>query len=120
MTTVNSRKANEARDLYAFSDLQDQAKFTKIISELRCSVCQNQALGDSMAPLAVDLREQIYQKVQSKESEQQIIEFVSSRYGEFVLYRPPVQWDTAVLWFGPLMMLLLGFVILRSVFKGSQ
>lgn len=103
-------------DMYPFQDPHQQALFSKIIHELRCSVCQNQNLSDSMAPLAVDLRAEIYQKVQAHQSEQQIVEFVSSRYGEFVLYNPSMHWNTALLWFGPVVLLAVGlFVFLRSV-----
>lgn len=100
-----------AHELYPFNDPSQRDMFTKVIHELRCSVCQNQNLSDSMAPLAIDLRNEIYQKVQAHHSESEIIEFVTSRYGAFVLYNPPLQWNTALLWFGPFFILMVGLCI---------
>lgn len=108
---------DRAQEIYAFQDTIQQLLFSKMIHELRCSVCQNQNLTDSMAPLAVSLRQEIYQKVRSGFSENDIIEFVSSRYGEFVLYRPPLNNSTFFLWFGPLMMLLVGVLFFRRYLK---
>jgi cytochrome c-type biogenesis protein CcmH len=110
-------KNNHAVDLYTFTRPMDEALFIKLTHELRCSVCQNQYLADSMAPLAIDLMNEIYKKVRDQHSEQQIIEFVTSRYGEFVLYRPPLQWNTSLLWFGPILMLILGMFIFVKNFK---
>jgi len=107
-------------DVYPFQDINQQILFSKIIHELRCSVCQNQNLSDSMAPLAVDLRNEIYQKVQANQSEQQIIEFVSSRYGEFALYNPPLQWNTAFLWVGPFVLLVIGLCVIAHRIGGAQ
>ncbi|MBP9764427.1 MAG: cytochrome c-type biogenesis protein CcmH [Gammaproteobacteria bacterium] len=106
-----------AQDIYPFSDPNQRDLFSKIIHELRCSVCQNQNLSDSMAPLAVDLRNEIYQKVQSHYSESEIVEFVTHRYGEFVLYNPPLQWNTAFLWFGPVLILAMGFFLFSKYVK---
>jgi cytochrome c-type biogenesis protein CcmH len=105
------------RDIYPFADPKQQVLFSKIIHELRCSVCQNQNLSDSMAPLAIDLRMEIYRKVQAHQSEQEIVGFVSSRYGDFVLYNPPMHWGTAFLWFGPLALLIVGLWVLKSCIK---
>lgn len=114
------KKNNEAEveDIYAFDNLKEQVLFNKIIQELRCTVCQNQNLADSMAPLALDLKGVIYQKIRSKQySEQQIVEFVSQRYGHFVLYSPPLEWDTALLWSGPLLVLFLSSIIVAKYIK---
>jgi cytochrome c-type biogenesis protein CcmH len=117
--TINNVGAysDKARDIYSFSDAQQHHLFTKVVNELRCSVCQNQNLSDSMAPLAIDLRNEIYQKVQSHYSESEIVEFVTHRYGEFVLYNPPLQWNTAFLWFGPLLILAMGLLLCGKYFK---
>src|SRR5512138_2135686 len=69
--------------------------------ELRCLVCQNQTLADSQAPLAVDLRDQVRQQLKSGKSERDVIEFLTARYGDFVLYRPPLKASTVLLWAGP-------------------
>lgn len=109
--------SEQARDIYPFSDSNQHDLFTKVIHELRCSVCQNQNLSDSMAPLAIDLRNEIYQRVRLQHSESEIIEFISSRYGDFVLYNPPLHWNTAFLWFGPLLILVIGLCFFAKYVK---
>ena len=76
--------------------------------ELRCLVCQNQTLADSNAELAVDLRNQIREKLQQGASEADILNFMTARYGDFVLYRPPFKTTTVLLWLGPLLLLAVG------------
>ena len=83
-----------------------------LAEELRCLVCQNQTLADSNAPLAEDLRNQVREKMRQGSSDSQIIDFMVERYGDFVLYRPPVKATTLLLWFGPLLLLAAGFVVL--------
>ncbi len=73
----------------------------RISAELRCLVCQNQTIADSHADLAVDLRRQVREMLQRGESDAQIIDYMTARYGDFVLYRPPLKTTTAALWFGP-------------------
>jgi cytochrome c-type biogenesis protein CcmH len=95
-----------------------------LAEELRCLVCQNQSLADSHAELAIDLKNQIREKLKLGASEQQIIEYMVARYGDFVLYRPPVKATTVPLWFGPLALFvgaLAGlFYILSKRRKGPQ
>jgi cytochrome c-type biogenesis protein CcmH len=81
-------------------------------AELRCLVCQNQSLADSNAPLAVDLRNQVREKMRAGMSEQQIVDFMVARYGDFVLFRPPFKLTTALLWLGPLLLLVAGLAAL--------
>jgi cytochrome c-type biogenesis protein CcmH len=76
--------------------------------ELRCLVCQNQTIADSHAELAVDLRNQVREKLQQGMSDQQVIDYMVERYGDFVLYRPPVKGSTWLLWFGPILLLVGG------------
>src|SRR2546429_9126280 len=76
--------------------------------ELRCMVCQNQSIDDSQAPLARDLRVLVRERLQMGESDQQVVDFLVTRYGEFVLLRPRFSWHTALLWFGPLAILIIG------------
>ncbi|HEY8252910.1 MAG TPA: cytochrome c-type biogenesis protein [Burkholderiales bacterium] len=80
--------------------------------ELRCLVCQNQTLADSNAPLAVDLRNQIREQLAAGKSEQDVLDFMVARYGEFVLYRPPLRAATLALWVGPFVFLALGVWLL--------
>ena len=94
-----------------------EARVMKISSELRCLVCQNQTIADSHADLAVDLRRQVREMLQQGQTEQQITDYMTARYGDFVLYRPPFKPLTALLWIGPGLMVVGGlatlFVVLR-------
>lgn len=80
--------------------------------QLRCLVCQNQTIADSNAELAVDLRRQIREQIAEGRSDGQIVDFMVERYGDFVLYRPPLKVTTLLLWFGPPVLLLLGIIFL--------
>ncbi len=81
-------------------------------AELRCLVCQNQTIADSNADLAADLRNQVREKVRQGQSDAEIMEFMVARYGDFVLYRPPLKATTLLLWLGPLLLLAAGLAIL--------
>jgi cytochrome c-type biogenesis protein CcmH len=85
--------------------------------ELRCLVCQNETLADSRAELAVDLRNQVREQMKAGKSDDEIIAFLTARYGDFVLYRPRVRPVTYVLWFGPFILLLAGLVLLFKYVK---
>ncbi len=89
----------------------------KLAEELRCLQCQNQTLADSNAPLAVDLRQEIRELIAKGQSDQQIKEYLGARYGDFVFYRPPVQGNTLLLWFGPAVVLLGGLLALYITLK---
>jgi len=95
--------AQEARPLA--EDPVLEAKVLRIAEELRCLVCQNETIAASHADLAVDLRKQIRQKLQQGQSQEQILDFMVQRYGDFVLYRPPVKSSTWLLWGGPFLLL---------------
>jgi cytochrome c-type biogenesis protein CcmH len=84
----------------------------QLAERLRCLVCQNQSLADSNAELAVDLRRQIREQIAQGKGDAQIIDFMVQRYGDFVLYRPPLKASTWLLWFGPPLLLLIGLVML--------
>ncbi|MGZ5165145.1 MAG: cytochrome c-type biogenesis protein [Burkholderiales bacterium] len=93
-----------------------EARVNALASELRCLVCQNQTIADSSAGLAIDLKNQVREKMRLGESDAQIVEFMVQRYGDFVLYRPPVKVATILLWFGPLLLVLAGlFVLYRKL-----
>jgi len=102
--------AGEAAPLAADPVLEDRV--TAVASELRCLVCQNQTLADSNAPLAVDLRNQIRERMQQGASERDIIGFMVERYGDFVLYRPPFKATTLLLWIGPIALMIAGLAAL--------
>jgi cytochrome c-type biogenesis protein CcmH len=89
-----------------------EKRVTGLAHELRCLVCQNQTLAESNAPLAVDLRNQIREQLQGGASEQDVIDFMVARYGDFVLYRPPFKATTIALWVGPFLLLALGIAVL--------
>ena len=92
-----------------------------LAAELRCLVCQNQSLADSNAELAVDLRRQIREQLERGASERDVIGFMVQRYGDFVLYRPPLKASTLLLWCGPFLLLGLGlFLFVRRVRSGSR
>jgi cytochrome c-type biogenesis protein CcmH len=85
-----------------------ERRVTELGNELRCLVCQNQTIADSQAPLAVDLRNQIREQLKGGKSEREIKDYMVARYGDFVLYRPPLKASTVALWVGPFLLLLLG------------
>jgi cytochrome c-type biogenesis protein CcmH len=92
-----------------------------LAQELRCLVCQNQTLADSNAPLAVDLRNQIREQLAAGKSESDVKDYMVARYGDFVLYRPPFNAATALLWAGPFLLLLVGSILLvRRVRRRAQ
>ena len=94
-----------------------EKRLNKLSQELRCLVCQNETLADSRADLAEDLRREIRQQIRAGKTDQEIIAFLTQRYGEFVLYRPRVGPKTYLLWFGPFILLLAGLTILFRYVK---
>jgi len=94
-----------------------EARMVQIASELRCLVCQNQTIADSHAALAVDLRNQVLEQLKQGRTDSQIIDYMTARYGDFVLYRPPLKAVTYVLWFGPGVLLLASLAILFVVLR---
>lgn len=95
-----------------FTDPEQETRYKTLIEELRCLVCQNQSLADSNAELAADLRQEVYNMVSTGADEETVKEFMVSRYSEYVLYRPPVTVTTLLLWIGPFLFVLIGFVVL--------
>jgi cytochrome c-type biogenesis protein CcmH len=88
-----------------------------LAAELRCLQCQNQTLAESNAPLAVDLRQEIRELIGKGQSDEQIKQYLVARYGDFVLYRPPLKTDTFLLWFGPPLLMVIGLASLYLVLK---
>lgn len=95
-----------------FDDPELQARYRAIINETRCLVCQNQTIADSNAGLAVDLRREIRAMLESGASDREIVDFLVGRYGDFVLYRPPLKRTTWLLWASPVVFLLIGLAVL--------
>lgn len=109
-----------------FDDPQQQARYEQLINELRCLVCQNQTIADSNADLALDLRDKVAEQIAAGRSDAEVIAYLTDRYGDFVLYRPPVQSNTVLLWAGPFVLLGIGAIILfftlrrRAQFADSE
>jgi len=97
---------------HAAADPSLDQRMKRLTGELRCVVCQNQTLEDSNAPLALDLKKQIEEQLTRGASDEQVIDYLVQRYGDFVLYRPPVRPATWLLWFGPFAMLAGGLAFL--------
>ncbi|RFF32045.1 cytochrome c-type biogenesis protein [Wenzhouxiangella sediminis] len=95
---------------YEFESELQRQRFKALAEELRCTVCQNQSLADSDAPLAQDLRDEVFRMLQGNRSDQEIRNFMVERYGNYVLYRPPVAAHTLLLWGGPIVLLIIGLV----------
>lgn len=102
---------------YEFESELQQKRFRALAEELRCTVCQNQSLADSDAPLAGDLRDEVFRMLQDNRSDQEIRNFMVERYGDYVLYRPPLAGHTLLLWGGPIALLLIGLVSAAFVIR---
>ena len=107
--------AHAAIDTYEFANDAERARFRELTQELRCPKCQNQDLADSNAPIATDLRREIFRMLGEGKDNQQIIDFMVDRYGDFVRYKPALTSKTVVLWFGPLALLVGGVVVIGVI-----
>lgn len=105
-------------ETYEFSSPALEARYHALSQELRCPKCQNQNIADSNAPIAQDLRRQLYQQLEAGASDEEIREYMVARYGEFVRYRPEMAGPTLILWVAPVLLLIAGagiaFAVLRS------
>src|ERR1043166_4552523 len=99
---------------------QAEARLKALAVELRCLVCQNQTLADSNAPLAEDLRREVREMIAKNMSDKEIIDFLVTRYGDFVLYRPPLKTTTTLLWVGPFLLLIGGATALVLALRRRQ
>ncbi len=97
---------------HAAGDAALEQRVQRVAAELRCLVCQNQSLADSHAELAVDLKNKVREQLERGASEKDVLQFMTERYGDFVLYRPPLKTTTLLLWFGPGLLLLAGLAAL--------
>lgn len=105
MLAFASTFAYAAISAYEFQEPAQEQRFRSLVAELRCPKCQNQNIADSNAPLAQDLRQRVFEMVQAGQSNDEITQFMVTRYGDFITYRPPVKPATWVLWFGPFVMM---------------
>lgn len=103
-----------------FSDPEQQETYETLTKELRCLVCQNQTIADSNADLASDLRRQVYEMVQQGQSREDIVQFLTDRYGDFVLYNPPFKAKTGLLWLGPAFFLLIGLIAVFVIIQKKK
>jgi len=94
-----------------------EARMKNLTKQLRCLVCQNETLADSQAQLAEDLRREIREQIKAGKSDQEILAYATQRYGDFILYNPPVKATTYLLWFGPFLLLVTGTVLLFRFLK---
>ena len=105
---------------YEFASQEQEELFNKLSNELRCLVCQNQAISDSNADLAKDLRDEMYGMLRQGKTEKEIVDFMVARYGDLVLYRPPMKPVTWVLWFGPAIALVAGFFLVMHIVRKQK
>jgi cytochrome c-type biogenesis protein CcmH len=106
-----------AKEAKPVEDPQIEQRMQALTQQLRCLVCQNETLADSRADLAEDLRKEIREQMKAGKTDQEIIAFLTQRYGDFVLYNPPVKATTYLLWFGPFVLLLGGTLLLYRYVK---
>jgi len=115
--TVISFNVLAAIDVYQFKDEEKQHRFQTLVAELRCPKCQNNNLADSNSEIASDLRMKVYQMLEKDKSDEAIINYMLERYGEFVLYKPRVSGQTLLLWYGPILLLLIGLIIIGLILR---
>ena len=103
-----------ASERYPFSDAKQEAQFLHLTQELRCMVCSHQSLAESNAPFAMDMKNLIAEKIRHGESDKDITNFLSERYGDMILFNPPLKYVTLALWLGPLIFLVLGLFLFKT------
>ena len=123
----NSISGDNLKERYYFGDPVDQQRFVNLLEDLRCPKCQSSNLSGSNAPIAQDLKLEVYNLIVEGKSDKEITEFLTSRYGNYILYKPPLEVNTLILWMGPFVFLLLILAILfylrsssRTRFKNSK
>jgi cytochrome c-type biogenesis protein CcmH len=109
--------AQAAIEAYKFDNTQQEQRFHKLTKELRCLVCQNQDLADSNADLAADLRAKVQEMILAGKTDKEIVDYMVDRYGDFVLYKPPLMGTTVLLWFGPAVLAVLGVLVVIGVIR---
>ena len=102
---------------YPFQSTQKMQQFQRLTNELRCMVCQNESIASSTADFAADMRGKVYQMVKAGKSDHEIEHYMVSRYGNFILFKPPLVQETYLLWFAPALLFLLGAVICCCIIR---
>ena len=120
LPAVFAAEGSSAIEDVSFADPGQMQRYKDLIAELRCPMCLNANLAGSDAPIAKDLRAEIRKQIDAGKSDDEILAFLVDRYGEFILYRPRLHLGTSVLWFGPPILLIAGFVILRRMLQSRQ
>jgi cytochrome c-type biogenesis protein CcmH len=115
--TLSFLPAVQAQVARSIEDPAIEQRMKHLTKELRCLVCQNETLADSQAPLAEDLRREIREQIKAGKTDQEILAYATQRYGDFVLYNPPVKATTYLLWFGPFVLLVGGTALLYRYVK---
>jgi len=113
-------QAGVTLEAFKFDSKAEEQHFKDLIEELRCLVCQNQSLADSDAELAHDLRAEVYEMIQAGKNDEEIVAFLVARYGDFVLYNPPVKPSTWLIWFGPFVLLLIAAILLLRTLRRQK
>jgi cytochrome c-type biogenesis protein CcmH len=117
---LSSFLLSAAIDVYKFDDPEKEQRFHQLAFELRCPKCQNQNIADSNAEIAQDLRTKIYQMLNAGKNDNEIVDYMVERYGDFVLYEPRVKPQTYLLWYGPGLFLLLGLIVVFFIIRSRK
>jgi len=112
--------AHAAVETYAFAEEQQRLRYLEFTRELRCPKCQNQNLADSNAPIATDLRRELHRLLTEGRSDEEIVEFMVSRYGDYVLYKPRLEPRTWFLWGAPVLLLLTGALVVAGLVRRAR
>lgn len=112
--------AQAAIDVFEFDDEAQRARYQTFIDEMRCPKCQNQNLSGSDSPIAADLRRELHRLLQEGYSDEQIVDFMVARYGDFILYKPRIQSSTYLLWLAPLGLLLLALLAGLWIWRSNR
>ncbi|GAA5136317.1 cytochrome c-type biogenesis protein [Alloalcanivorax gelatiniphagus] len=120
LTLVLAAPLQAAIDIYQFDTTDQQDRFHRLTEELRCPKCQNQSIADSDAQIARDMRDRTASMIREGHSDQEVVDFFVTRYGDFVSYRPPVNERTAILWMGPLGLMLIGVLAIVMLVRRAS
>ena len=110
----------ESIDVKDFENSSQESRYLDLIDNIRCPVCQGQSIGGSNSDLAKDLREQVRKMILNDKSDDDIYVFMIKRYGDFVIFKPPINWKTYLLWFTPLIFLVLCFIYLIRIISKKR
>lgn len=114
---ISMSSLHAAFEAKKFNNVEQEQRYKQLINEFRCVVCQNQNIADSNAELAKDLRKQVYKMINAGNSDSEIMDFMVTRYGDFVLYRPQFNSSTFILWVGPFIIFVFGFYVLVNFIR---